>query len=149
MNKFFSSGPLWQTTGLTLIRCILGAFLIYHGWEVFSESKMNEYLKWDMFKNGSGKFLAFSGKASELIAGILFLFGFLTRLASLLTLGVMFYITFILGKGLIWYEDQYPFLFMLLALVFFFTGAGRISVDNLLFKKNITTNHAGYYSGKY
>jgi len=108
---------------------------------------MNEYLKWDMFKNGSGKFLAYAGKASELIAGILFLFGFLTRLASLLTLGVMFYITFILGKGLIWYEDQYPFLFMLLALVFFFTGAGRISVDHLLFKKNIV-NHAGYYSGK-
>ena len=147
MNKFFLSGPLWQTTGLTLIRCILGAFLIYHGWEVFSQSKMNEYLKWDMFKNGSGKFLAYAGKASELIAGILFLFGFLTRLASLLTIGVMFYITFILGKGLIWYEDQYPFLFMLLALVFFFTGAGRISVDNSLFKKNIT-NHAGYYAGK-
>jgi len=135
MNKFLSSGPLWQISGLTLIRCILGAFLIYHGWEIFSESKMNEYLKWDMFKNGSGKFLAYAGKASELIAGLLFLFGFLTRLASLLTLGVMFYITFILGKGLIWYEDQYPFLFMLLALVFFFTGAGRISVDNLLFKK--------------
>ena len=147
MNKLFSSGPLWQTAGLTLIRCILGAFLIYHGWEVFSQSKMNEYLKWDMFKNGSGKFLAYAGKASELIAGILFLFGFLTRLASLLTIGVMFYITFILGKGLIWYEDQYPFLFMLLALVFFFTGAGRISVDNSLFKKNIT-NHAGYYAGK-
>jgi len=147
MNKFFSPGPLWQTFGLTLIRCILGAFLIYHGWEVFSQSKMDEYLKWDMFKNGSGKFLAYAGKASELIAGLLFLFGFLTRLASLLTLGIMFYITFILGKGLIWYEDQYPFLFMLLALVFFFTGAGRISVDNLLFKKNIT-KHAGYYSGK-
>jgi uncharacterized membrane protein YphA (DoxX/SURF4 family) len=147
MNKFFSSGPIWQTMGLTLIRCILGAFLIYHGWEVFSESKMNEYLKWDSFKNGSGKFLAYSGKASELVAGILFLFGFLTRLASLLTLGVMFYITFILGKGLVWYEDQYPFLFMLLALVFFFTGAGKISIDHLLFKKNIT-NHAGYYAGK-
>ena len=147
MNKIFLPGPLWQTFGLTLIRCILGAFLIYHGWEVFSESKMNEYLKWDMFKNGSGKFLAYAGKASELIAGLLFLFGFLTRLASLLTLGVMFYITFILGKGLIWYEDQYPFLFILLALVFFFTGAGRISVDHLLFKKTIT-NHAGYYSGK-
>ena len=147
MDKFFSSGPLWQTFGLTLIRCILGVFLIYHGWEIFSESKMNEYLKWDMFKDGSGKFLAYAGKASELIAGILFLFGFLTRLASLLTLGVMFYITFILGKGLIWYEDQYPFLFMLLALVFFFTGAGRISVDNFLFQKKIT-KHAGYYSGK-
>jgi putative oxidoreductase len=136
MNNFFSSSPLWQTTGLTLIRCILGAFLIYHGCEIFSESKINGYLEWEIFKNSSGKFLVYSGKASELIAGIFFVLGFLTRVASLLTIGTMLYITFFLGHGKIWYEDQYPFLFILLALVFFFTGAGRISVDNLVFKKH-------------
>jgi putative oxidoreductase len=134
MNNFFSSSPLWQTTGLTLIRCILGAFLIYHGCEIFSESKINGYLEWDIFKNSYGKFLVYSGKASELIAGIFFVLGFLTRVASLLIIGTMVYITFFLGNGKIWYEDQYPFLFILLALVFFFTGAGRISLDNLLFK---------------
>jgi uncharacterized membrane protein YphA (DoxX/SURF4 family) len=137
MNNFFSSSPLWQTTGLTLIRCILGAFLIYHGCEIFSESKINGYLEWDIFKNSSGKFLVYSGKASELIAGMFFVLGFLTRVASLLIIGTMIYITFFLGHGKIWYEDQYPFLFILLALVFFFTGAGRISLDNLLFKNKI------------
>jgi putative oxidoreductase len=136
MNNFFSSSPLWQTTGLTLIRCILGAFLIYHGCEIFSESKINGYLEWDVFKNSSGKFLVYSGKASELIAGVFFVLGFLTRVASLLTIGTMIYITFFLGHGKIWYEDQHPFLFVLLAFVFFFTGGGRISVDNLVFKKN-------------
>ena len=135
MNKFFSSSPLWQTAGLTLIRCTLGVFLIYHGWEVFSESKINGYLEWDSFKNSSGKFLVYAGKTSELVAGILFVSGFLTRLASLITIGVMCYITFILGHGRIWYEEQYPFLFILLALVFFFTGAGRWSLDNITFKK--------------
>jgi putative oxidoreductase len=85
MNNFFSSSPLWQTTGLTLIRCVLGAFLIYHGCEIFSESKINGYLEWDIFKNSSGKFLVYSGKASELIAGIFFVLGFLTRVASLFT----------------------------------------------------------------
>jgi uncharacterized membrane protein YphA (DoxX/SURF4 family) len=137
MNNFFSSSPLWQTTGLTLIRCILGAFLIYHGCDIFSESKINGYLEWDIFKNSSGKFLVYSGKASELIAGMFFVLGFLTRVASLLIIGTMIYITFFLGHGKIWYEDQYPFLFILLALVFFFTGAGRISLDNLLFKNKI------------
>ena len=136
MNNFLSSSPLLQTTGLTLIRCILGAFLIYHGWEVFSESKINEYLEWDAFKSSNRKLLVMTGKASELIAGIFFVFGFLTRVASLLSIGTMTYITFFLGHGKIWYEDQYPFLFILLALVFFFTGAGRISLDNLLFKKH-------------
>jgi putative oxidoreductase len=147
MNNFFSSSPLWQTPGLTLIRCILGAFLIYHGWEIFSQSKINGYLEWDMFKGSNGKLLVMAGKVSELIAGIFFVFGFLTRVASFLIIGTMIYITFFLGHGKIWYEDQYPFLFILLGLIFFFMGGGRLSLDHLLFKKNII-NHAGYYSGK-
>lgn len=137
MNNFFSSSPLWQTTGLFLIRCILGAFLIYHGWEIFSASKINGYLEWNEFKGTNGKLLVMTGKASELIAGIFFILGFLTRVASLLIIATMIYITFFLGHGKIWYEDQYPFLFILLALVFLFTGAGRISLDNFLFKNNI------------
>ncbi len=126
---------------------MLGAFLIYHGCEIFSGSKINGYLEWDIFKNSYGKFLVYCGKASELIAGIFFVLGFLTRVASLFTIGTMIYITFFLGHGKIWYEDQYPFLFILLALVFFFTGAGRISIDNLLVKN--TNKHAGYYTGKH
>ena len=137
MNNFFSSSPLGQTIGLTLIRCVLGAFLIYHGCEIFSESKINGYLEWDMFKGSNGKLLVMTGKASELIAGIFLVLGFLTRVASILIIGTMIYITFFLGHGKIWYEDQYPFLFILLALVFFFTGAGRVSLDNLLFKNKI------------
>ena len=137
MNNFFSSSPLWQTTGLTLIRCVLGAFLIYHGWEILSESKINGYLEWDVFKGANGKLLVMTGKTFELIAGIFFVLGFLIRVASLLIIGTMIYITFFLGHGKIWYEDQYPFLFILLALLFFFTGAGRVSLDKLLFKNKI------------
>lgn len=135
MKYFFSSAPLWQTTGLTLVRCTIGIFLIYHGAEMFSEAKINEYLQWDAFKNSSGKFWVYSGKVAELTAGILFSLGFLTRIASLITIGVMSYISFFLGNGIIWYNDQHPFLFVLLALVFFFTGPGRFSLDNILFKK--------------
>jgi len=136
MRKFLSPGPLMQTAGLMLIRIIIGAFLIYHGSEVFSAEKIDGYLQWDIFKTSNGRFLVLAGKTSELVAGIFFVLGFLTRVASLLTIGVMLYITFILGKGIIWYDDQYPFLFILLALVFFFTGAGKISLDNRLFKSS-------------
>ena len=97
---------------------------------------MNEYLKWDAFKNPSGRFLVYAGKAGELIPGILFVLGLFTRIASLVTIGVMSYISLFLGNGIIWQNDQHPFLFVLLALVFFFTGAGKISLDNLLFKKH-------------
>jgi putative oxidoreductase len=132
MKRFFSSSPLWQNTGLALVRCTFGIFLIYHGWEIFTGSVMDEYLKWDAFKNSSGKFLVYAGKAAELIAGILFVIGLFTRIASLITIGVMGYIAFFLGKGIIWYGDQHPFMFVLLAFVFFFTGPGTISLDHLL-----------------
>jgi putative oxidoreductase len=136
MKNFFAPDPLWQTTGLTLIRCTIGAFLIYHGWEIFSETTINKYLQWDQFKNSNGKLMVYSGKAAELIAGILLVLGLFTRFACLLIIGVMCYITFFLGKGIIWYDDQHPFLFVLLALAFFFTGPGNFSLDKVIFKQS-------------
>lgn len=134
MKKFFSSSPVWGQVGLLLIRVTLGVFLVYHGWEIFSPAKMNEYLLWDNFKNSNGKLLVYAGKAAELVAGIFFILGLFTRLASLFTIGTMCYIAFFLGNGIIWNNDQHPFLFVLLALVFFFTGPGRYSLDHYLFK---------------
>ena len=136
MQRFFSPYPLWQAAGLTLVRCAVGAFLIYHGCEIFNETIINKYLQWDQFKNSNGKFLVYSGKSAELISGILFVLGLFTRIACLLIIGVMCYITFFLGKGIIWYDDQHPFLFVLLALVFFFTGPGNFSLDKMIFKKS-------------
>jgi len=136
MNRFFSSSPLWQTAGLTLIRLMVGFFMIYHGKEVFSDAKMSEYMQWDMFKNSSfAKTMVYAGKASEFVGGVLLSLGLLTRVAALLLAGTMSYITFFVAEGRIWNEDQHPFLFVLLAMVFFFTGGGKWSADNLLFKK--------------
>jgi putative oxidoreductase len=136
MNKFLSPSPLWQTTGLTLIRLIVAFFMIYHGAEIFSAEKMNEYLKWDLFKNASGKTMVYIGKGAELVGGVFLFIGLFTRLAALVLAGTMGYIAFFVGHGKIWYEDQHPFLFVLLILVFFFTGPGRLSVDYYLFGRN-------------
>jgi len=135
MNKFFSSSPIWQAAGLTFVRVAIGCFLIYHGSEIFAPGKIDEYLKWDVFKNSSGKLLVYAGKSAELIAGVFFVLGLFTRVASFLLIGTMLYITFFLGHGKIWYEDQYPFLFVLLGLVFLVMGGGKLSLDHLLFKK--------------
>ncbi|HEX4958784.1 MAG TPA: DoxX family protein [Lacibacter sp.] len=135
MNKFLSAKPLWPQTGLAIVRIITGLFLIYHGWELFSAAKMYEYLQWDQFKNDFGKVMTYAGKAAELIAGILFVLGLFTRIACILTAGVMLFITFKLGNGIVWYNDQHPFLFVLIALVFFCTGPGNWSLDAKLFDK--------------
>ena len=136
MKKFFSASPLFQSQGLTIIRLITGFFLIYHGWEIFDATIMNEYLKRDVFKNTSSpSFIVYMGKAGELVAGFLLFVGWLTRLATIVTIITFLYISLFVGHGKISYEDQHPFLFVLLALVFFFTGPGKWSIDNLLFTK--------------
>ncbi|MGC4035421.1 MAG: DoxX family protein [Chitinophagaceae bacterium] len=136
MKRFFSPLPLFQEKGLFAIRILVAAFMIYHGFEVFDSEAMNGYLQWDMFKSPStGKLLVYLGKASELFGGVLLLIGLFTRIALIILACTMTYITFFVGHGKIWYEDQYPFLFVVLCFVFFFTGAGKYSFDNFLFNR--------------
>ena len=142
MNKFLSPLPFWQNAGLALVRLMVGAFMIYHGWEIFSPAKMNGYLEWDLFKTSSGKTLVYVGKAAELIAGIFLFLGLFTRLGALILISTMACISFFVGHGKIWYEDQYPFLFVLLGLVFFFMGPGAFSLDNLIFKNKMDKHYA-------
>src|ERR1051325_8698194 len=135
MNRFFSPSPLWQNNGLGLIRILIGISLIYHGWEIFNTKAMNEYFTWDMFKDSSlAKIFVYAGKVSELISGILLLLGLFTRIACIIIICTMAYIAFLVGHGKIWYEDQYPFLFVIIGFIFIFTGPGSFSLDNVIFK---------------
>ena len=62
------------------------------------------------------------GKSAEFIGGLLLFTGLFTRLACII-LGVdMFYITFFVGNGKIWYDAQHPFMFVLMAALLFSPG---------------------------
>lgn len=136
----FSSDAIWANQILALMRIVVGIFMIYHGWEVFDKVKMEEYAAWDFFKTKSyGTTLAYAGKATELIGGICLVLGFMTRFACIILAAAMLFVTFILGEGRIWYEEQYPFLFVLLAALFFFAGPGSWSVDKWINRER----HAG------
>lgn len=135
MSKLVSTRGIYQESGLALIRMITGLLLLYHGWEVFDAVKMKEYAAWDVFRQTPySLFMVYLGKGSEFLAGVLLAAGLFTRLGCLIVMGTMLYIAFFVGSGKIWYEDQHPFLFVLLALVFFFTGSGKWSIDALLEK---------------
>lgn len=137
MKNEFQFQAQAQRRGLACIRIIVGVFMIYHGREAFIQAKIAEYMTWDIFKNLSmPSFPIYLGKIAELVSGTLLALGFLTRFATILLGGTMLYISFFIGHGKIWYEDQYPFLFALLALVFFFTGPGAWSLDGIFFKKS-------------
>jgi len=136
MNKFFSPQPIWQSSGLAIIRILVGLFMFYHGLELFDAAKMKEYSTWAPTKSFSFPlFLAYAGKIAELAGGLMLAFGFMTRLGTIILIIPMLYISFLIGNGKIWYEDQYPFLFVLLALVYFFSGPGAWSIDNMRAEK--------------
>lgn len=133
MNKLLSSAPLHQDLGLTIVRVITGLFMVYHGWEVFNSETMQGYLQWDVFKHTGGSTWVYIGKSAELISGLLLALGLFTRLAAFILLGVSAYIAFFVGHGIIWYDDQHPFMFVLLAIIYLTMGGGNWSLDRKLF----------------
>lgn len=133
LKKLLSTQSISQNNGLAFIRILIGGFIVYHGMEVFMPDKMAEYVKWDTFKSNS--IMPYIGKASEFVAGVLLLLGLFTRVACLIIIGTFVYICFFVGTGKFWMDDQYPFLFAIFGLLFFFTGPVKWSIDNLIFKK--------------
>lgn len=136
IRSFLSPEPISLFKALAVIRIILGLLMIYHGIEVFDSELMQGYMKWDVFKNKAATFMVYLGKSSELIAGILLTLGLLTRVGAVILIGTMLYITFFVGEGRFWYQEQHPFMFVLFGVLFFFTGPGAWSMDALLWKKN-------------
>ncbi len=135
MSKLLAPVPIFQSQGLAIIRIVFGAMMIYHGKEIFQPELMNSYTEWNMFKGPNGLLKVYVGKTSEFVAGLSMLLGLFTRLGSLLTMGTFSYITFFVGHGKFWYEDQHPFMFFLVGLVFFFCGPVKWSLDEQIFKR--------------
>jgi putative oxidoreductase len=137
MNRFFSPTPIAQNYGIAIVRIITGILLVWHGWESFDAEKMKMYTGWFVERKYSNpQIWAYSGKIAELLAGIGFTLGLFTRLASVAAIAAFTGVIFILGdKGKIFQGDQHPFLFILLAIIFLFTGPGALSADGLIFKK--------------
>lgn len=128
----------WTDNAIAIVRIIVGAFMIYHGSELFQPEIMQRYYQMlgDM-KMNNAVFLSKLGKSFELIAGILLTTGLFTRIGALIMAGTMSFITFGIGEGRVYMEEQHPFMFILFAFIFFFDGGKKWSLDNLLFRKKI------------
>lgn len=133
MDSTNQSPGVWHD-GIAIIRIVVGVMLIFHGWQVFERQDMSGFT--DLLFNLSIPYpeaLAYAGKVVELVGGVFLIFGLFTRLVTALLFLTFLFITFGLGEGKIFTENQLPFLFALVSLIFFFTGAGRLSVDYILF----------------
>lgn len=135
MKKLFSASErIWLEPGMAMVRVIVGLFMVYHGWEIFNAQKMADYTKWlTDLAFPLPAVMAAIGKLCELVSGLLLTVGLFTRLAVFPLMATMLGICFAMGKGRVFYEDQHPFLFVLLGLVFFFYGSGKYSLDHTFF----------------
>lgn len=122
--------PYQSSTVLVILRILVGVMMMYHGWEIFDELKMVEYGKWMVDLDFPfPATLAYLGKGSELLGGLLLAIGLFTRIASLALIITMSIVTFGIGNGRLLMEDQHPFMFVVLGLLFLFLGAGDFSFD--------------------
>jgi len=135
MKTLFTTEGCYAKEGLATLRILVGLLMTYHGLEIFDSGIMSEYAKWEVIKTlPFSDSIAYVGKAIELISGICLAIGAFTRVAALLMAINMLFICFKIGGGRFYYQDQHPFLFALLALVFFFTGPVKWAVDFKLLK---------------
>ncbi|HNR06279.1 MAG TPA: DoxX family membrane protein [Saprospiraceae bacterium] len=128
MIKSFTTGSF--PAGLVLVRVITGFLLIRVGWEITSVDKMSGYFQWlTDIRFPLPVPMAYAGKIAELAGGVSFITGFLVRWTSIPVMITMAVITFIMGEGNLMSDS---FLLLLLAWVFFCTGAGKWSLDGFL-----------------
>ncbi len=125
-----------QNRLFAIIRIITGALLIYHGREVCMPEQMKGYSQWlgDLHYPIPVLF-AYAGKGVELIGGISLLLGLWVRYCMVPLVATLLLITFTMGNGKIFTDDQHPFVLGLLSAVFGITGAGIWSIDTYLAKK--------------
>jgi uncharacterized membrane protein YphA (DoxX/SURF4 family) len=110
--------------------------MAYHGSEIFSRSSMEVYFTWDVIKSlPAPEAMVYLGKGIEFFAGVFLAAGLFTRAAALVMAINMLFICFRIGNGRFYNEDQHPFLFAVIALVFFFTGPVKWGLDYIIFKR--------------
>jgi len=129
MNWLRNPNALWEN-GYSFVRMFLGITLIYHGKEVFDQKQMADYGKWltDLHFPVAG-IMAYLGKGSEFVGGILLMLGLFTRLSCIILIITFLTIVFFMGHAQILMSDQHPFMYVILSLIYLFNGAGKLSLD--------------------
>jgi putative oxidoreductase len=133
VNPNNQSPGVWHD-GIALVRMMVGVMLIFHGWQVFATRDMDGFA--DLLFNMSVPYpaaMAYTGKVVQLTGGFFLILGLFTRLMTVLLFITFIFIAFVLGEGKIFTDNQLPFLYAMMSLLFFFSGAGRLSVDYILF----------------
>jgi len=121
---------------MIIVRIMTGIIIANYGLEVFSKEHMSGNVKWLTDIHFPLPFImAYIGKGIEFVGGVMLVLGLLTRLSCIALIADMMVIIFIMGHGKIFGDEQLAFLLMLLFIVFAINGAGRWSIDKVIFDR--------------
>lgn len=135
LKRLLTTEPIFENW-LVMIRIIVGIFMAVYGLEISDTEKMKGNVAWlTDIHFFAPVFMAYLGKATELVGGILLAAGLCTRLVSIPLIIDMSIVIIFMDNGKVFGDGQLPFLFLLFFLSFIIYGGGRWSFDNLLFNR--------------
>lgn len=137
INNIFNPGiyPKNINLALLLLRLTVGVFMLSHGIGKFSMLFGDEPIMFaDPIGVGETPSLALAVFA-EVLCSILLIFGIATRIAAIPLFVTMLVAVFIVHQNDGFGKQELPLLYLMVYLSFSITGAGKISIDNWLFKK--------------
>jgi putative oxidoreductase len=119
--------------GKLFLRVAVAVIILFHGWY-----KLTHGVAWIQGMLGGMGFLAYGAYLAELIAPVLILIGFRTRLAALLIVADMLVAILMVLRSAIFsvkemgggWAIEVEAMLMLCALALFFTGSGKYAVSS-------------------
>lgn len=144
--KLVSSKAINRDFGILLIRLIIGLLMAFYGYEKlihFDEMAASDFWAKNVsFLGMSGKFPLVLTIFAEFFCSLFLIVGLFTRINLFFLMFCMAYIFLvifpfsILDKGDNGYKFNDAFVYFVIYLGLFFTGAGKYSLDQKLFSKN-------------
>ena len=138
LNFLFKSKPDYINFGLLFYRFALGISMFYHGYLKYVSGEQGLYKVGAMLSalgvsSGFEVILGTIASYAEMVGGILLIIGLFTRIGTLLVVGTLAVAT-ILNLNGNFFSWDYPSQMGFGAIMLFFAGAGRYSLDKALFK---------------
>ena len=138
LNFLFKSKPDYINFGLLFYRLALGISMFYHGYLKYVSGEQGLYKVGAMLStlgvpSGFEVILGTIASYAEMVGGILIIIGLFTRIGSILIIDTLAVAT-ILNLNGNFFSWDYPSQMGFGAIMLFFAGAGRYSLDKALFK---------------
>ena len=138
LNFLFKSKPDYINFSLLFYRLALGISMFYHGYLKYVSGEQGLYKVGAMLSvlgvpSGFEVILGTIASYAEMVGGILIIIGLFTRIGTILIIGTLAVAT-ILNLNGNFFSWDYPSQMGFGAIMLFFAGAGRYSLDKALFK---------------